>query len=102
VKMSDEKKPKTLTDAHKQGVVTLKRLGITGSLNEKDGIDVSNLNFIGLGKKAGLNFGDVIEQVQLANPDRLSPKWLYLPAFALLLLLLFWQTRLGQRSSIQS
>lgn len=96
VKMSDEKKTKTLTDAHKQGVVTLKRLGITGSLNDKGGIDVSNLNFIGLAKKAGLNFGDVIEQVQLENPDRLSPKWLYLPAFALLLLLLFWQTRLGR------
>ncbi len=95
VKMSDEKKPKTLTDAHKEGIVTLKRLGITGSLNDKGGIDVSNLNFVGLAKKAGLNFGDVIEQVQFENPNHLSPKWLYLPAFVLILLLLFWQMKLA-------
>lgn len=98
VNMSEEKRPKTLTDAHKQGLVTLKRLGLTGAVNDKGGIDVANLNFFGLAKKAGLNYGDVIEQVQFANPNRLSEKWLYVPAFIILILLSFWQRRRSNSS----
>lgn len=99
IKMADEKKPKVLTEAHKQGLITLKRLGVTGAPNEKGGIDVANLNFFGLAKKAGMNYGDAIEQVQLANPDRLSAKWFYLPAFALLLLVAFWQLKFDRPRS---
>jgi TRAP transporter 4TM/12TM fusion protein len=100
IKMADEKKPKVLTEAHKQGLITLKRLGVTGTPNEKGGIDVANLNFFGLAKKAGMNYGDAIEQVQLANPDRLSAKWFYLPAFALLLLVAFWQVKFDRQKEL--
>ena len=97
IKMADEKKPKVLTEAHKQGLITLKRLGVTGAPNEKGGIDVANLNFFGLAKKAGMNYGDAIVQVQLANPDRLSAKWFYVPAFVLLLLVAFWQLKFDRQ-----
>lgn len=100
IKMADEKKPKVLTEAHKQGLITLKRLGVTGMPNEKGGIDVANLNFFGLAKKAGMNYGDAIEQVELANPDRLSAKWFYLPAFALLLLVAFWQMKFDRQKEL--
>lgn len=100
IKMADEKKPKVLTEAHKQGLITLKRLGVTGTPNDKGGIDVANLNFFGLAKKAGMNYGDAIEQVQLANPDRLSAKWFYLPAFALLLLVAFWQLKFDRQKEL--
>ena len=100
IKMVDEKKPKVLTEAHKQGLITLKRLGVTGTPNEKGGIDVTNLNFFGLAKKAGMNYGDAIEQVELANPDRLSAKWFYLPALALLLLVAFWQLKFDRQKEL--
>lgn len=100
IKMADEKKPKVLTEAHKQGLITLKRLGVTGTPNDKGGIDVANLNFFGLAKKAGMNYGDAIEQVKLANPDRLSAKWFYLPAFVLLLLVAFWQLKFDRQKEL--
>ena len=100
LKMADEKKTKVLSNlsrAQQEGLITLKRLGVTGALNDNGGIDVTNLNFFGLAKKAGMNYGDVIEQVKVANPDRLSARWFYLPAFALLLLVAFWQLKFDRQ-----
>ena len=80
----------TLPKEHK-GPVNFKALGITAAPAREGAFRVATLNFAGVAKKAGVNFGDVIVAAKVPNQDRLSPKWLYLPALLLLLMIGAWQ-----------
>lgn len=66
-------------------------LGITAAPARDGAFRVANLNFIGAGKKAGLNFGDVIVAAKVPNGGRYSARWLYLPALLLLALVGYLQ-----------
>ncbi len=82
------------TGSHK---LDYKALGLTVRPARGEGgkraFAVANLNFAGVAKKAGLNFGDVILAAKVPNEARLSPRWLYLPALLVLGLVLMWQRR---------
>ena len=73
--------------------MTANDLGMTLRDDGARGLAISNLNFVGVAKKAGLNFGDVIVGMKVANPARYSARWLYLPAFLLLGLVMLWNWR---------
>ncbi len=76
-----------------QGSVDFKALGITAAPAREGAFRVATLNFAGVAKKAGVNFGDVIVAAKVPNQERLSPKWLYLPALLLLVMIGAWQWR---------
>lgn len=81
----------------KPGILTAKDLGMTLRDDGPRGLAVSNLNFVGPAKNAGLNFGDVIVDMKARNPARYSARWLYLPAFLLLGLVMMWNWRGRER-----
>ncbi|GJM03989.1 MAG: C4-dicarboxylate ABC transporter [Rhodomicrobium sp.] len=71
------------------------QLGLTLRDDGPRGLVVAAVKFNGPAHKAGLNFGDVILKLKVANPDRLSKRWLYLPGFILVLFvgLFNWRRR---------
>lgn len=85
--------PETKEDKTVPDVLTFKALGITASPADDGAFRISNLNYVGMAKKAGLNFGDVILAAKVPNAARLSARWLYIPAFILLALVGAWQWR---------
>ncbi len=73
--------------------IDFKTLGISARPVRDGAFAINTLKFDGAGKKAGINFGDMIVAVQKPNPARLSPKLLYIPGLLLLGLLVFMQRR---------
>jgi predicted metalloprotease with PDZ domain len=66
--------------------IRTKTLGLTLRKQGEDGFAVTTVKFNGPAQKAGLNFGDLITKVKVANPARYSQRWFYLPAFLLVAL----------------
>lgn len=90
---SQETRWLTIRPTDGRGEISTKSLGLTIRKQGNDGFAVTTVKFNGPAQKAGLNFGDVIKAVKLANPARYSQRWLYLPAFMLVLLVAFFNRR---------
>ena len=74
-----------------QGRMSFQSLGVTAQPAREGAYRVVSLSYSGLGKKAGLNFGDEILALEVPNPERLSAKWFYIPALLVLGLIGLWQ-----------
>ncbi|MDC0039239.1 TRAP transporter permease [Gammaproteobacteria bacterium] len=75
------------------GSSSAKALGITLNKNQVGRWQVNNLTFMGRAEEAGIDFGDYVSAIDIEEIDRLHPKWIYLVALVMLLVIVSGQLR---------
>ena len=76
-------------------------VGLELEKNKDDNFDVVNLNFNGPAEKIGMDFYDEITRIEISSINRPAKEYIYIFAFALLLIIIYSQKRQSSKKLIR-